>query len=175
MVGVVALACAIAAPGFSAATASAAVQGDVSYSLADDQVTITGCDGACPASLTIPSSIEGSPVTKIGSHAFYFQTTLNSITLPDSITSIGDNAFAAAEGLTSIVIPSGVTAIEMAAFQDTHALSSITLPAGLTSISHFAFDRTGLTSIRIPSTVRTFGIFAFHSAPNLKGIIFEGL
>ena len=148
----------------------------VSFTVADGEATITGCAaGVCPSSLVIPSSINGTPVTKIGAYAFYYQPTLDAITLPDSITSIGNNAFEGAEKLKSIVIPSGVTAIQNATFQDAHGLASITLPAGLTSIGGWAFDRAySLTRIKIPSTVTSFGPYAFHDANKLKGIIFKG-
>ena len=56
-------------------------------------------------SVTIPNS-----VTSIGSCAFYYCSSLTSVTIPNSVTSIGDNAFSAS-GLTSVAIPNSVTNI----------------------------------------------------------------
>jgi hypothetical protein len=56
-------------------------------------VTITGCSpSTCPATLIIPSSIGGDPVTEIGVSAFY-NAGLTSVTIPSSVTSIDNGAF----------------------------------------------------------------------------------
>ena len=58
-------------------------------------VSYTGTD----ATIVIPETIEGMTVTKIGEGAFEGNTTLQSITLPDTITIIGARAF---KGCTSL-------------------------------------------------------------------------
>jgi len=67
--------------------------------------------------VTIPSDINGTPVTSIGEEAF-FGKQLTSVTIPDSVTSIGGNAFVGAhEGnfsLTSVTIGSNVTLVNSA-------------------------------------------------------------
>ena len=75
------------------------------YTIENDTVTITDCDWAATGELIIPSTIEGKPVTSIGARAFYTNTNLTSITIPDSVTSIGDYAFDSCFLLTSIKIP----------------------------------------------------------------------
>ena len=64
-------------------------------------------------------------VKEIGDRVFSGRTSLNSITIPESVTSIGNYAFEGCSGLTSIIIPSSVTSIGNYAFSDCTALTEI--------------------------------------------------
>ena len=66
--------------------------------------------------LTVPSSIDGFPVVRIGGYAFWRCNTLISVTIPDGVTSIGELAFFDCTSLTSVTIPDSVTTIDAAAF-----------------------------------------------------------
>ena len=59
--------------------------------------------------------------------------------IPNSVTEIGDNAFYNSS-LESITIPTGVAKIGRSAFNKSNLLSSVTLPATLTAIGDWAFD-----------------------------------
>lgn len=52
--------------------------------------------------VVIPPTISSWPVTKIGEAAFQDNTTITSVTIPDSVTEIGANAFADCTNLTSV-------------------------------------------------------------------------
>lgn len=76
------------------------------------------------AVVNIPSEINGIPVETIGNAAFQDNTTITSVTIPDSVTEIGANAFAGCTNLTSVTyggdwskltIQSGNPAVEDAA------------------------------------------------------------
>jgi BspA type Leucine rich repeat region (6 copies) len=58
---------------------------------ADDTITITGYTGP-GGYVTIPSTINGLPVTSIGDDAIY-NPSLTSVMIPKSVTSIGNYAF----------------------------------------------------------------------------------
>jgi fibronectin type 3 domain-containing protein len=94
-----------------ASTVSALEFGDLDYELvnSDAEVEITGYHGA-GGSLTIPSEIEGKPVTSIGASAFY-GTTITTITIPANVTSIGNSAFASCSSLTSITFNGGAPTV----------------------------------------------------------------
>ena len=118
----------------------------------DNKVTITDCKESASGAITIPSEIDGKPVTSIGNGAFWGCTGLTSITIPNSVTSIGGEAFRGCTGLTSITIPNSVTSIGDYAFYKCTGLTSITIPNSVTSIGDLAFeDCTGLTSINVAS------------------------
>jgi len=52
--------------------------------------------------VVIPPTISSWPVTKIGEDALKDNTTITSVTIPDSVTEIGANAFAGCTNLTSV-------------------------------------------------------------------------
>ena len=84
--------------------------------------------------------------------AFYYCSSLTSISIPDSVTSIGSWAFDGCSSLTSITIGEGVTSIGDYAFQDCRSLTSITIPESVTSIGMRAFvSCSRLTSVTIES------------------------
>ena len=168
--------------------------GDYQYTVNDDNtVTITKYKGT-DAEITIPSSINGKKVTKIGNSAFFdchdltnaiipngvtsigdwaffYCTELTNITVPDSVTSIGGWAFSDCTELTSIDIPNGVTCIENSTFHSCSGLTSITIPNGATSIEDSAFyGCSGLTSIAIPDSVALIGNMAFYECTGLTSI-----
>lgn len=66
--------------------------GDCLYKeLADGNVEITGYKGKASA-LSIPSTLGGKKVTKIGKEAFFGCSSLKRVTVPKSVTSIGEKA-----------------------------------------------------------------------------------
>lgn len=64
-------------------------------------VTITKYTGT-ESTVILPSTINSWPVTKIGEDALKDNTTITSVTIPDSVTEIGANAFAGCTNLTSV-------------------------------------------------------------------------
>lgn len=100
--------------------------------------------------------------------AFYYCSSLTSITIPKSVTSIESSAFHDCSSLTSITIPEGVTKLERNTFKDCSSLTSVTLPKSLTSIRGWAFDNcSSLTSITIPDGVTCISFHAFANCSKL--------
>lgn len=165
-----AAACVLAGP------ASAATSGDFTYTDDGTAVTITGCSAdPCAASLAIPSSIGGHPVTKIGVSAFDNKASLVSVTIPDSVVTIGSQSFAHNSGLTSVTFQgvSKVTTIEGFAFYQAVNLESVTLPASLVTVGDNAFQGLlKLTTLTIPANVTTIGNSAFQTLPLLNRVAF---
>ena len=140
---------------------------DLTYTTTNGEVTITDCNEGATGELVIPATIDGNPVTSIGSDAFFF-TSLTSITIPYGVTSIGYGAFAMC-GLTSITIPNSVTSIGGGAFYECRSLFRITIPDGVTSIGSGAFrECDSLTSITIPDGVTSIGGGCLRRLPSLR-------
>ena len=105
------------------------------YAIADGKATITGYTGPGRA-LTIPGTISGLPVTRIGDYAFSGRIGLTSVMIPASVTSIGDGAFSRCTGLTNLVIGDSVTSIGRVAFYGCTGLTNVTIPNSVTSIGN---------------------------------------
>ena len=147
------------------------VNPNLKYEVKDSVVTITGCDKKASGTITIPTTIEGNPVTSIGDSAFARCRSLTSITIPDSVTSIENDAFYLCKSLTNVTIPDGVTSIGNNAFRYCTSLTSITIGNGVTSIGEKAFNLcSSLTSITIPDGVTSIGDLAFRNCSSLTSI-----
>ncbi len=119
---------------------SAADLSDLSWTSSGGEVTITDCDTSATGALAIPATIGGEPVRTIAVSAFRSCTSLESITLPDSVTTIESYAFISCTGLTSLSLGSGVESIGQRAFYRCLDLPGVTLPASLTSLGGEAFS-----------------------------------
>ena len=87
----------------------------------------------------VKSAVIAEGVTSIGSYAFFYCTSLTSVTIPDSVTYIDWSAFSSCKSLTSVTIPDSVTYIGNYAFHGCTALTSVTIPDSVTSIGDGAF------------------------------------
>ena len=144
-------------------------EGTYTYTLNDDDNTATLTEFTGTAADVPKTVTKGTEtyykVTTIGEYAFAnrdhtFNTTLQSVFLPDSIQTIKEYAF---HGCSS--------------------LSNITLYEGLTEVEIFAFFSTSLETINWPKSLTIVGAMAFHnmtdfsqgnSAKPIKTIIYHG-
>ena len=113
----------------------------LSYQEIDDgnAYEVIGLGSCTDTDIIIPSVYKGKPVTSIGFNAFYSQSSLTSVTIPDGVTSIGSSAFYGCSGLTIVTIPDSVTSIGYTAFYGCSSLPSVTIPYSVTNIDWCAF------------------------------------
>lgn len=147
---------------------------DFKFILNNTAVTVTRYKGTA-ADVTIPSRYKGKPVTVIDPVAFYNNSAVTSVTIPDSVTAIPDYAFGYCSQLTNISIPNSVTFIGFSAFNSCTSLKSITLPSSLSTIQSYAFyNCENLKTIRIPVSVTSIGNYAFDVCPSLMTVTYPG-
>ena len=140
------------------------------YISANGKITITDYTGPGTV-VNIPSTINGLPVTTIGSFAFYNRGDLTSITLPASVTSIEDFAFYSCTGLTNMTLPVGLISIGDFAFYDCSSLTGITIPGGVIDIGSYAFALCeSLASVRITNGVLSIGEGTFYGCAQLSQV-----
>jgi hypothetical protein len=130
----------------------------------------------------IPPQIQGIPVTHIGRHAF-FDWTITSVIIPNSVTEIGEGAFANCNSLTSVIIPKNVTSIGVNAFRYCKSLTAINVASDntmYTAVNGVLYnkDRSVLHTYPtgkkgnyiIPNGVITIETGAFYCCIGLTGV-----
>ena len=78
-------------------------EGDFEFQIDGAGAVITRYLGPGGA-VVIPDHLGGRPVTSVGDSAFGENTSLTSITIPNSVTSIGETAFIGCTSLTNIMV-----------------------------------------------------------------------
>lgn len=87
------------------------------YTISAGEATVTAFyDVRFQGDVTVPETLGGCPVTKIGNGAFDSCTGITSIDLPETVREIGKEAFRACSGLASVYLPPAVQAIGEDAF-----------------------------------------------------------
>ena len=120
--------------------AFAATSGVYTYSITDDEATITDVDKSIGGTVTVPSALSSYPVVGIGDNAFT-GSDVESVIIPESVKSIGSHAFSQCDSLTSVSIGINVTEIDVSAFEDCNSLETVVIPAAVNAIGESAFSR----------------------------------
>jgi hypothetical protein len=98
----------------------------IKYEQSGGAIAINGIETVFPGNhLSLPSSIEGYPVTSISDTAFYGATNLHTVTIPDSVTTIGTAAFAGCSALHTAVLSSSLAEIGDWAFYGCASLTKV--------------------------------------------------
>ena len=145
------------------------------------------------------TTVISNSVTKIKEYAFDGCTSLESITIPESVIEIGSSAFGNCSGrltinskivetdytynncpssnwlqnskFTELILGDNIEKIGERAFSQCNTLTSVTIPNSITSIGNDAFLRcTSLTSVTIPDSVTTIGEAAFSRCDSLTSV-----
>ncbi len=138
------------------------------------------------SAITIPSKVNGLPVTIISSVFLDYNSTPKTLNLPASIDSFYYHGLSG-ESLTAINVDSanpyytskdGVMynkdMTQLIKFPAAKDSASFTFPKSVTEIGRYAFAWcTGTKSIVIPNTIDTINDHAFYSCPNLSSIMIE--
>lgn len=171
---------------YNGMTASCRVQvGDPDYEFDETTGTIIRYLGS-DAEVTVPGTLYGAAVKKVGEKAFSEAKELTKVILPDSVTEIGAYAFTPADGedgsakfsskLEEVVLPSGLSSLGEGAFQNT-AVKAVDVPAALAEVGTKAFNNcVGLKSVSIKKGTKKIGESAFDKCSGLTSLTLpEGL
>jgi len=103
--------------------------GSFSYVTENGEITITGSDKT-EGYLSIPSRIDGTPVTGIASFAFSFGG-YSDVVLPYTLKTIGSGAFLGCAGIKAVSIPGNVVSVGDNAFGECSSLKTATVSASV--------------------------------------------
>ena len=162
------------------ATAAAETTDDgFTYTIANEEVTITGYTGAGGA-VVIPAEIDGKPVTELAGGAFAVAmnaaaANITSIVVPDSVKTMGNGVFNGCTLLTSVTLPDEVAITSSNNMFRGTAITSIKIPSGMTALGAFCFrDCANLTEITFaePVTVKSTASTTFTNCTSLATLVF---
>lgn len=104
-------------------------------------VRIKGCETSV-ASLQVPEQIQGHPVVEIGPDGCAYLSSVEEVTVPDTVVAIGSCAFRGNVNLERTTLPSLVSEYIPDWFRYCKKLSYLKLPGSLEVISPRIFDHT---------------------------------
>jgi len=143
------------------------IAGDYRYEIIGDECVITKYLGS-ETEVSVPSSIDGMPVTRIGTRAFADCENVTSISLHGTVVTIHNDAFSDCYNLTNISIPDSVTYIESAAFKSCIALTDIIVPNSVTYLGNTAFGGCkGLTNVTLSDSMTSINTHTFYDCISL--------
>ncbi len=185
-----------AASDFVAYTTAPTATPAPAYLVENGEVTLYNWQGdVVEGVLTLPSEVDGLPVTAIGklafadrddftcvvvpegvktiaSGAFRSCSYLEKAVLPRSLTTLGAEAFKMCLRLEECAVPAGVTELNAETFAFCSALKQVDLPEGLIKISANCFDNCyGLKQVTLPDTLTTISAYAFRNCSRLTSIV----
>lgn len=178
----------------STTTTTRPIMDALQYDIVGDEVTICSFAWLNESVVTIPDTIEGKPVTKIGEYAFQY-CYADEVILPKTVREIGDYSFMGCEYLQSMTIPEDCEYIGFSAFEDCYCLSNIVIPETVAEIGYCAFRSTpfiqqitddfiilgdgilyayqgdvSVTDVTVPDTAKTISYYAFADQRSIQSI-----
>lgn len=110
------------------------------FELRSDGYWVTGTQNGTNPILTIPSTYQGKPVVGVSEKAFYKNTILEEVIIPESVKTCEYRAFYKCTSLKKVVLPGGMKTIPSGMFDGCSQLAEINLPGSIQSIGQNAFS-----------------------------------
>lgn len=163
--------------GFVAKAAEVYESGDYEYTVNFRNEVIIKSYMGNDREVTIPSEINGMPVTQIGDYSFngqsrliapgegfenhpnaWYNRRIRKVVIPSTVKTIGEYAFADMDRLKEVVFSEGLKTIEQFAFAYCPKLEEISLPESLADFTLLAFEQTAIEEIVLGSNVRNLNL-----------------
>ena len=106
---------------------------------------VTGYEDKDATELTIPSEVDGQPVTELGGGCFMGFASLKSVTIPESVVHLWPNVFKDCTALTDVQFQGESVIVEGGDFDNCTSLEEITLPKQ-SMVANYMFD--GCTNLK---------------------------
>ena len=126
--------------------------------------------------LVIPGTYMGLPVTAIGDNAFFEDSTIKSVIIPEGIVTIGEMAFYVCSSIETLILPNTLITIDASAFSNLYSLQSVVIPESTVFMDDFVFAGcTNLKTVTFEGKLKD-GFFrgVFYSCTSLEVINYGG-
>ena len=139
------------------------------YKENNGEVIITGLkEGVADASIVIPETIDGMPVTAIGAKAFR-STSITDIKIGANIRKIGDEAFYSCEKLSYVTWNCKCDVIPDFCFFGCLNLINFDF-SGIKKIGKYAFEKSGLQKVFLPENIKIIEKGTFRECSGLRSV-----
>lgn len=144
----------------------------LSYSDTDGTAEIWYFNGTLDSvtDVVIPSELNGYTIVGIKDSVFQNNTSLMSVTIPDTVKKIDDQAFYGCVNLEKVELPSEMTRIGNYAFSGCVNLTEVNIPETLDYLGSYAFKDTKIKSAVISKDIKKVGGNIFEGCTELKTI-----
>ena len=158
------------------------------YSLNEDKksYSVTDIGNCIDTDLVIPSTYNNLPVTHIADQAFYYwsySVSLTSVIIPEGVISIGSHAFFGQKNLKTVTLPESLISINQSVFADCTSLTEINydcVNCNDLSVNNYVFSNAGINNdgiivnigpnvVRIPAYIFNPSYESF----NLLSVVFD--
>ena len=129
-------------------------------------------NGAFYYNTTIENLSLGETVKWNGSGQFNGCSNLTNVSISDGITSVPESCFRGCSSLDNVVLPDSITEIGENVFSGCTSLKNITLSKSLKAIPSYCFSKCAFESFSIPddSAIETLGDVLFQNCSNLTSV-----
>lgn len=141
-----------------------------SVSIRDGMLTIG--DRAFEGCSSLTTVVLPDSATSLGEYVFYECRALKDVTLSAGLTELPDYAFSECSALERVTLPSGIRTLGAGVFQNCTCLSSANLDH-LTGLGRYCFQKTALTEVTIPGSVKEIPEYCFWLCSYLVDITLE--
>ncbi len=139
----------------------------------DKTIVITKYKGTA-SKVTVPSKINGTAVTALGSWTFRENKELKEVIIPDSVTILKQNLFMNCSNLEKVTLPKKVTEFGDQLFEGCSSIKIIVVPEGVTKLEYREFARcTSLEEIVLPA-IDEIGEAVFSQCSQIKKVYYRG-
>ena len=149
-----------------------AVSGNYEYAeLSDGTIELTKYNGS-ETNITLPTTINGKKVTRVGKYAFQFNRTLVSVTVPEGYTSLENHAFFCVYSLDVINLPSTLTHVGGSCFWGCKSLRKCHVPDSVTQFDDLVFSQCeNLVDVVLPAGLEELPGYTFNKCTKMRKLI----
>lgn len=147
--------------------------------MADDgSMTLIDTANVTEETYYVPDSI-----TAMNGGAFASNADIKTVVIPETVTDFGATGVSATNAsggafkgsaVETVVLPEGMTEIPAAAFNGAKSITSVNIPSTVKTIGVNAFRQTAITELNVPETVETISYGAFRDMTSLTTVTIEG-